>query len=122
MNFAALQKPMTGHLDPDSQVDWENIVDECALSINAICEDFKFYRQSFVKWLSCDRMPREKNRVRVIAAMHKIRDEKKIPWHPSFGYATTEQIEKLNRIGLCPERDYILKQIEKQNKTQGKRR
>ena len=34
--------------------------------------------------------------------------------HPSFGYATQSQIDRLMCIGVCPERKDIFKQIKKQ--------
>jgi len=40
--------------------------------------------------------------------------------HPSYGYAYPEQIERLQEIGLCPERDRILKKITEQTKAKGK--
>lgn len=43
----------------------------------------------------------------------------RIPFHPAYGYATPEQIEKLESLGMCPERDYLWKQIELQNKKKG---
>jgi hypothetical protein len=41
--------------------------------------------------------------------------------HPSFGYATEEQIRNLYEMPIGPERDVLLKVVERQNKNMGKR-
>lgn len=43
-----------------------------------------------------------------------------IPYNPAYGYATSEQIEKLKVLGLGPDYDQLLKQIELQTKKKGK--
>ncbi|WP_135436101.1 hypothetical protein [Hymenobacter fodinae] len=113
---------MTEALSIDFQSDWWDIVDGCGLSINAICEDYDFKRKSFMKWLRCEAVPRDKNRERIIAAMSQLVEEKKLVKHPSYGYATPDQIKELSEIGMGPRRDYLLKQIEKQTKLAGKKR
>lgn len=118
--FNEVQDQMLGILHPEKPHDWQQIVEDCALSVNAICEDFEFKRQTFIKWIWGDQVPRKQNRERLIDAMRKLTETKKLPWHPSYGYATPEQIEKLNIMGLGPDRDRVLKQIELQNKQQGK--
>lgn len=40
--------------------------------------------------------------------------------HPSYGYANPEQIKQLEVLGMGPDRDKILKDIEDQNKNKGK--
>lgn len=39
---------------------------------------------------------------------------KKLQWHPSYGWATEKQIQKLREISDGPEKKLILKEIEKQ--------
>jgi hypothetical protein len=46
--------------------------------------------------------------------------EKRIPKHPSFGYAYPEQIKRLNTLGFGPDRDALLKRIEIQQERKGK--
>ena len=45
---------------------------------------------------------------------------KTIPFHPSYGYATPEQIEKLKQLKLGADYQSLLKKIEKQTKAKGK--
>lgn len=40
--------------------------------------------------------------------------------HPSYGYATDDQIERLKVIGICPEYHQIMKAIAEQTKRKGK--
>lgn len=36
--------------------------------------------------------------------------------HPSFGYATLEEIEQLKTMGLCPDRDDLISIIKKRTR------
>ena len=125
MMFSAMKSMMEGDKavpDPERPGWWLDIVRDCALSQKAICDENKFNQKTFRKWIKGDQMPREKNRERIVAVMRTLIEQKKLVRHPSFGYATEEQIKKLNELGLGPDRDRILAQIEKQNKLQGKLR
>lgn len=64
--------------------------------------------------------PRDDNLKKLEKLMSKTKDEK-IPFHPSYGYAMPEQIERLGEIGICVERDRIMAQIAKQSKSKGKK-
>lgn len=44
----------------------------------------------------------------------------KIPYHPAYGYATPEQIEKLKTLGKGPDYDHLWKVIAEQTKKKGK--
>lgn len=48
--------------------------------------------------------------------------DKKLIKHPSFGYATEVQMERLKELGPCAERDLILKAIEKQTRAKKKKK
>ena len=43
-----------------------------------------------------------------------------IPRHPAYGFATPEQIKELESMGLGPQRDYLMKQIQLQHDKKGK--
>lgn len=45
---------------------------------------------------------------------------KTIPYHPSYGYVTEEQIKKLSELKDGTEYKYLLKQIDLQTKKKGK--
>ena len=48
-------------------------------------------------------------------------ESSKIKKHPSYGYATEQQIARLNEIGIGHERDQIMAAIAKQTKNRGKK-
>lgn len=64
--------------------------------------------------------PRGKNTETLEKIMFELSKKKRIERHPSFGYATPEQIEKLRSYVTELERESIMKQIEKQTKLRGK--
>lgn len=43
-----------------------------------------------------------------------------IPYHPAYGYATPEQIQKLQELKHGPDYDLLWKKIEQQTKRRGK--
>ena len=62
----------------------------------------------------------KKNKEKVEKIMNEISNSPRLVKHPSFGYATEDEIEKLKTMGLGPDRDLILKRIEKRTKSRGK--
>lgn len=46
--------------------------------------------------------------------------KERIPYHPAYGYATPEQIKKLQELKHGPEYDFLWKQIAEQIKKKGK--
>lgn len=72
-------------------------------------------------WIYHDRTPRKKNKALFENVMDKLKKSPPpIKFHPSYGYATEEQMGKLRELGLGIERDSILRQIEIQTKNNGK--
>lgn len=102
------------------QTDWQQTIDESPYTLTGFLDAFEFNYSSLRAWLDCKHTPREKNINRMEIALSKIQLEKKIPFHKSFGYATEEQVQKLNSLGLGPDRDHVLKEIARQNETKGK--
>lgn len=102
------------------QEKWQEIVNESAYTITAITKEFDINPSSLTNWVYCKVEPRQKSREKMEEILKNIAGQKRIPRHPSYGYATEEQIKKLERIGLGPDRDFLLKQIQKQNETCGK--
>lgn len=102
------------------QETWKSTIEESPYSIEAFCKAFELNYHTVLKWLNGKSKPREKNLTKMEEAMKTINGKKRLDKHPSWGYATPEQVERIKNLGLCPERDQILKQIEKQNETYGK--
>lgn len=125
MEAAAQQQPAQDvqdqeALDPERQLDWRKIVDESAYTPSAIISKYNFNESSFYSWLRYDTTPRPENRNKMVNAMKAAMKEKRLPYHPSYGYATPEQIERLQKIGLGEEYNRIMAQIRKQNEAKGK--
>lgn len=80
--------------------------------------------QTIRRWLSDgnDSQPAKCNREKVLNFMVDLQHpkNKRMVKHPSYGYAHQYQIDRLKEIGIGPERDIIMKAIEKQNKSKGK--
>ena len=58
--------------------------------------------------------------LRMKSIMKLADKDKRLKWHPSYGYATHEQIERLKRLGIGPDLELLLKQIEEQTNNRGK--
>lgn len=109
-------------LDPSNQLHWRGIIEESRYTITAIVEAHELKERTVSGWLQKKDpiRPTKKNFAKFEGIMKKISKEPKIPFHPSYGYATPEQIEKLNSLPLGADRNYLLRQIEKQNEKKGK--
>jgi len=66
--------------------------------------------------------PNKSNIEKALKFMTNLRNpkNKRIKKHPSYGYVTQEQWDKLKSLGIGPDRDVLLKQIDAQNKSKGK--
>lgn len=64
--------------------------------------------------------PNSKTKIKLEMIMNEIQKSQKYIKHPSFGYATEAEICALKNMGIGPDRDLILKRIEKRTKAKGK--
>lgn len=107
-------------MDEVRQTEWKNIVDDSKYTLSAVSEYTGIADGLLRKYLTLEVTPRKKNKQKVLGIMPTLSKEKRIPFHPSYGYATPEQIKKLESMGQSPTRDLLLKQIAKQTETKGK--
>lgn len=107
-------------MDTIPQLDWDKVYLESAYTIRALSEVSDVDECSVRKYLTCDRIPRGKNLKKMETAMFKIQKKPRLQFHPSYGYATPEQIDRLKTVGVGAEMDALLKEIEKQTKSRGK--
>lgn len=112
------------YLDPTQ---WAQIVDESAFhSCAAIARHYGLCPKSLRKWVSPwggqRRQPNAANFEKVSSIMRDLKKDKGIRYHPSYGYATEEQIKQLTELPIGHERDYIMKQVVQQTADRGKRR
>lgn len=99
---------------------WNEVVDESIFTAAGIERAYDFCAGQVSRWLRGIVRPSKKSIERMEAVIVSINSKKRIPWHPSFGYATPEQIERLKKSIHPLERDAIMKQIDKQTKLGGK--
>lgn len=104
----------------EEQLSWLSLYETCALSFEAIAADYDLAVESLREWVYARRIPQKKHMEKMVVVMRDVVNKPRLQFHPSFGYATKEQIDALTTMGLGPTRDVILKQIEIQNKKQGK--
>lgn len=113
-----IDRPASEQKIPQSQ--WRRIVSESCYTFPVAALATGIHYDQFMKYLNEKIQPRRKNRETMEEFMAYFNEKKKIPFHPSYGYATPEQIEKLNSLPDGYELQHLKKQIEKQNKNKGK--
>lgn len=67
---------------------WQTAIDESAYTVTGFVKESKIPYSTLRSWLRGESTPRQKNLEKMESAMKKVYGEKKIPWHPSYGYAT----------------------------------
>lgn len=107
-------------INSQTQLDWDGIYNNCAFSISGLSNLADIDEGSIRKYLKCERVPRKKNLLKMEKSMFEAQKKKKLDWHPSYGFATEDQIKELREVGLGPRHDQILKEIERQNENNGK--
>src|ERR1700704_894082 len=111
---------MTSDTEQTTTVFWATIYEECAYTIAGLAKLAKIDEGSIRKYLWSDRAPRKANLAKMEKAMYQAQKKPRLMRHPSYGYATEEQIKRLHEIGMGPEHDQIMREIEKQTAGRGK--
>lgn len=107
------------HLDPTDQRDWYEIVQKSIYKLSTIAKEHNI--PSLPRYLKDNPVvPKEANRRKVVAVMEALLKVPRPERHPSYGYATPDEIKQIDRMGLCPARSDLLKQIEERTKNHGK--
>jgi len=110
----------THTLDPANQSHWPEIIDSSRYTTDAVSQKLNVTKQTLSAWLN-KKAPRKPRREQeVVSAMAELLNKPRLEKHPSYGWARPDQIQRLNEIGIGPERDRIMKAIDKQNKAKGK--
>jgi hypothetical protein len=60
--------------------------------------------------------------LRMESIMSPANEDGRLKWHPSYGYTTREQIERLKNLGIGPDLELVLKEIKKQTKNMEKQK
>lgn len=106
--------------NPYNQDDWQRIFNSSAVTLAYIERVHGLSESSLRKYLSGETTPREKNRAKMECAMKDALSNPRPEKHPSFGYATTEEIEAINTMGISPDYIAIMGRINTRNRCDGK--
>lgn len=101
------------------EIDFKNVVDGSAYTVAGVSRIFDIPYANLNNWYK-GKPIRKRNIPILEKLMFELGKKKRIERHPSYGYATPEQIEKLKGYVTEMERESIMKQIEKQTKLRGK--
>lgn len=104
----------------DTLHEWETVVERSELTLAGISSRFEMAYSNLVNWFHHRKVPSKKSEAKMESIIMKLRETRRIPFHPSFGCATTEQIAKLEGAISEYERKKILEQVGKQTKLCGK--
>lgn len=99
---------------------YAEIVENSIFTPEGIEQEYGIPARNVRDWSALKRSPRPENKEKFEEVLMGLQSKPKMQRHPSYGWATPEQIKDLERLGLGPTRDKILKDIEKQNKMRGK--
>lgn len=101
-----------------TDVNIREILNESAYTVKSIATILECSESSVYRWASGRGYPSRK-------LTEKIKEEimgkgRRIQKHPSYGYATEEQIKQIMSMGMSPERDVLMRKISIQQKRKGK--
>lgn len=102
------------------QSEWREIFHNTGYTLRGLVGLSGICETSIRGYLFEDVVPRKKNKAMMEGAMFTAAQKPKLKLHPSYGYATEQQIKRLSEIGIGPEHEQILKAIEQQTKNRGK--
>lgn len=105
-------------LCPRNPSHWREIAENSCFRPTSIPDETGVPYSTFRGWITQKARPRDAERA--VKVMDFLCKKPAIKKHPSYGWATPEQIAKLQALRIGPERDALLKKIEKQNKAKGK--
>lgn len=93
---------------------------DSAYTINALALRICLPAIRVRKWIFSDVKPSKKNAEKFDAMIALMKSEKRLKFHPAYGYATPEQFKRLVELSISPERDELLKVLDEQNRNEGK--
>lgn len=96
-------------------------IEQSDLTITGVSEEFGVPKSTLYAWVDKGVTPRGDNLEKKEKIMDYTKKNKRIEKHPSFGYATPEEIEKLKTAGKH-ERDKIMSNIKARTAKGGKRK
>ena len=88
--------------------DWEEVVERSELSLAGISRKFDIAYSNLVNWFHHGSVPTRKSKEKMEVVLQKLKETQRIPFHPSYGYATASQIDRLRASITQYEREQIL--------------
>lgn len=95
-------------------------IEESYYTVKTISEHLGIPQSNIYGWKSGRVEPKETSLKNVEKIMNFANEKKRLLRHPSYGYATKEQIDELMSLPPGPHKDQLLSKIKKQNLKSGK--
>lgn len=102
------------------QDSWFERYEACGYTYAGISRISKMDAGQISAYIRCIKIPRQKNLEKMEKIMLGAEKLKRIPFHPSYGFATEEQIHKLKTLKKGVDLDQVFKEIEEQTRNGGK--
>jgi len=96
-------------------------INNSELTCPAVAREYGINYNQLRRYLRGQTTPRQSTLTKLEAIMTDLSKRPAATRHPSYGYATPEQIEQLKTLGIGPTRDKLLADIAKANKKKGKK-
>lgn len=109
-------------MDFNEQKFWALIIEESAYTVDGFASVYGFKVPTLRTWIreKKPRKPNKENHEKMVEAISKDFNTFPAPFHPSYGCATTEQINELESVGVGKRQAEILAEIQQQTKLKGK--
>ncbi|MBE0468116.1 MAG: hypothetical protein IBX55_01235 [Methyloprofundus sp.] len=100
--------------------EWRKAIESSAYSVRAISQKFSISSSTIARWMSSEDVKvRDPEKAKEILSEIKA-GPKRMPYHPSYGYATPDQVDALATLNIGPNRNEVMRTIKKQYQKQGK--
>jgi len=96
-------------------------IEQSELEVKDAATEFGVSYRMLRKYLAGEGNPRKSTIAKLERMMTDLSKRPAKIKHPSYGYATPEQMEQLKTLGIGPTRDKLLADIAKANKKKGKK-
>ena len=104
----------------EDQKMWAGIVDDSIFTISGVARNYDINVNQLRQYLKNRVNPQQKDMERIVKIMKDIIQKPRLAKHGSRGYATEDEWEQLQKLGIGPERDRLMAAINKRSKAKGK--
>lgn len=95
-------------------------IDASGCTLTYLSCKYNVSENTVIRWVRKERRPQKRYEEIYAKMMKEIKSTPRMSFHPSYGYATEEQIKKLNSMMMGSEYDTLMAQIDFQQRTKGK--